>query len=225
MKKIALIISGGDGAGINCTIGAIAESKKYELMGFNDSFDGIISNDSIRLKSSFMENKYLDGKQVIRTSRSKLPRTQKGIDKIKESLHSKDIDALIICGGNGSLVSAKKLFDNGINTIYVPMTIDNDVNYSSYSIGYDTALNNILNTIKGLEDTSANMPGRIFMVEVLGGNSGHLALESGLAGFADLIIIPEFSTDYDDIANAVTNKLKNKNSLIIICSESVEVIL
>lgn len=220
MKRVGLITSGGDGAGINCAIGAISESKIYDLIGFNDSFDGIISGNSFLLDPEFMGNKYLDGKQVIRTSRSKLPYTKEGIDEIKKALYCKNIDTLVICGGNGSLVSAIKLFNNGINTIYLPMTIDNDVNYSSYSIGYDTALNNILNTIKGLGDTSSNMPGRIFMVEVLGGNSGHLALESGLAGFADLVIIPEFSTNYKDITDAVVDKLKNKNSLIIVCSES-----
>lgn len=220
MKKVALITSGGDGSGINAAIEIMSREKSIDLYGFNGGFDGILDNQSIHLTRELCENHSLDGKHLIKTSRSKLPFTKEGRSKLQEKLLMDNFEYLIICGGNGSLKAAQLLNLEGTKTLFIPMTIDNDINGSDYTIGFDTALNRIVDVIYGLQDTASNMPGRIFLVEVLGGDSGNLALESSIAGACDLAIIPEFSTSKNRIVEVVKKKLETKKSIIIICSES-----
>ncbi|WP_208586093.1 6-phosphofructokinase [Gracilibacillus suaedae] len=220
MKKVALITSGGDGAGINSTIEMIAKNTHIDLYGFHGGYSGILSNDPIHLTEEYCENRALDGIHLVKTGRSKLPFSKEGREQLDRRLEAEGFECLVVCGGNGSQKAAQLLYREGTNTIFVPMTVDNDVNNSDYSIGFDTALNKITDVLYGLHDTSANMPGRIFMVEVLGGNSGNLALESAIAGAADLVIIPEYSTYKRDIVHLVKEKLKQKKSLILLCSES-----
>ncbi|QGH36083.1 hypothetical protein GI584_19415 [Gracilibacillus salitolerans] len=220
MKQVALITSGGDGAGINSTIEIMAKNPQIDLFGFHGGYNGILSSDPIHLTEKYCENRALDGIHLVKTGRSKIPYTKEGRDQLRRKLALDNFDCLVVCGGNGSQKAAQLLQIEGTNTIFVPMTVDNDVNGSDYSVGFDTALNKMIEVLYGLHDTSANMPGRIFMVEVLGGNSGNLALESALAGASDLAIIPEYSTKKSDITNIVKEKLKQKNSLIIMCSES-----
>ncbi|SFL59998.1 6-phosphofructokinase 1 [Gracilibacillus orientalis] len=220
MKKVALITSGGDGAGINSTIDMISNNHNIDLYGFHGGYNGILTNDPIHLTPQYGENKVLDGIHYVQTGRSDLPYTQVGRDKLHRKLKSDGFDCLIVCGGNGSQKAAQLLHDEGTNTIFVPMTVDNDIIGSDYSIGFDTALNKLIDLLYGLHDTAANMPGRIFMVEVLGGNSGNLALESAIAGAGDLAIVPEYSTKKSAITMMIKKKLQQKKSLIIICSES-----
>lgn len=220
MTKVAIITSGGDGSGVNAAIEMIAKDKKIELYGFHEGFDGILKNQPIPLTLENCQNYSLDGKQIIRTSRSKLPYEKEGRKKIHEHLKSFGFDYLLIFGGNGSQKAAKLMNSEGTKTIFIPMTVDNDVDGSEYSIGFDTALNRIIGTIHDLHDTAHNMPGRIFMVEVLGGKCGNLALASAIAGGCDLAIIPEFPTDKNKAVDIIVEKLKEKKSIIIVCSES-----
>lgn len=220
MKKVALITSGGDGAGINAMITMLANHKMIDLYGFHGGYDGILANDPIHLTSSYVEHRSLDGIHYLRTGRSKKPYTQEGRAQLHRTLQEQNFDCLIVCGGNGSQKAAQLLFEEGIDTIFVPMTVDNDVIGSDYSIGFDTALNQLIDLLYGFHNTATNMPGRIFMVEVLGGNSGNLAIESAVAGGADLAIIPEYDTRKSEITKVIQEKLKDKQSLIIVCSES-----
>lgn len=220
MKKVALITSGGDGAGINSTIYMLANHQQINLYGFHGGYNGILSNDPIHLTPQFVDNKSLDGIHYIQTGRSNLPYTQEGRERLHRKLKTEGFDCLVVCGGNGSQKAAQLLHQEGTNTIFVPMTVDNDVMSSDYSIGFDTALNKLMDLLYGLHDTAVNMPGRIFMVEVLGGNAGNLALESTIAGAGDLAIVPEYATQKDVIVKNVQKKLKQKQSLIIVCSES-----
>lgn len=220
MKKIAIITSGGDGSGINSAIEMISRGKLIDLYGFHGGYDGILSSQPVHLTQEYCENRALDGTHLIRTARSTLPYTKEGRGKLHHKLNLEGYEFLIVCGGNGSQKAANLLNAEGTKTIFIPMTVDNDVNGSDYSIGYDTALNRIQEILFGLHDTASNMPGRIFMVEVLGGNIGNLALESAIAGACDLAIIPEFSTDRNKVVSLVKEKLHDKKSLIITCSES-----
>ncbi|UOQ83643.1 6-phosphofructokinase [Gracilibacillus salinarum] len=220
MKKVALITSGGDGAGINATIEMMANHPHIDLYGFSGGYNGISINEPIHLTPQFVENKSLAGIHYVQTGRSDLPYTQEGRDKLHRKLKAEGFECLTVCGGNGSQKAAQLLHKEGTNTIFIPMTVDNDVIGSDYSIGFDTALNKLMDLLYGLHDTAANMPGRIFMVEVLGGNSGNLALESTVAGAGDLAIVPEYVTQKRAITKVVKEKLKQKQSLVIVCSES-----
>lgn len=220
MHRVALITSGGDGAGINSMFEMLARNKEIDLYGFHDGYDGILTNQPIPLTQANCENRSLDGAHFLRTARSKLPYTQDGRQKIIQALLEQEFECLVVCGGSGSQIAAKRIHEEGMNTLFIPMTVDNDVIGTDYTIGYDTALNQILKIIANIQNTAVNMPGRIFMIEVLGGNVGNLALESALAGGCDLAIIPEYSTDREEIAKKVQAKLAEKQSLIITCSES-----
>lgn len=220
MIKAAVIFSGGDGSGVNAAIETIVKDREIKLYGFHDGFNGILYNEPIPLTQSICQNRILDGKQILRTSRSKIPLTKEGRKRIKEKIADYNFDYLVIFGGNGSQQAAKLLNNEGIKTFFAPMTIDNDVCGSDYSIGFDTALNRVVSVIHDLHDTAYNMPGRIFMIEVLGGDCGNLALGSALAGGCDLAIIPEFSTDRQKIVESISEKLEDKESIIIVCSES-----
>lgn len=220
MIKVALITSGGDGAGINSAIEMISRNKHIDLYGFDGGYDGILTNTSIHLTSEYCQNRALDGAHLLKTARSELPYTKEGRDQLHRKLEADGYEFLIVCGGNGSQKAAYLLNSEGTKTIFIPMTVDNDVSGSDYTVGYDTALNKITEVLYGLHDTASNMPGRIFMVEVLGGNAGNLALESAVAGACDLAIIPEFSTSRAKIASIVQEKLQDKKSLIMTCSES-----
>ncbi|WP_276705401.1 6-phosphofructokinase [Caldibacillus debilis] len=220
MVKVAVITSGGDGSGVNAAITMISKDKNINLFGFHDGFDGILKNDPIPLKMANIQHYNLDGKQILRTSRSKLPYTKEGREKIQKRLKSYGFEYLLIFGGNGSQKAAKLMNKEGTKILFIPMTIDNDVEGSEYSIGFDTALNRIIEVIHDLHDTAHNMPGRIFMVEVLGGKCGNLALASAIAGGCDLAIIPEFPSDKEKIASIVSEKLNEKETIIIVCSES-----
>lgn len=219
-KKVAIITSGGDGSGINAAINMIAMQEDIDLYGFNGGFDGILYNIPIHISKKYSSQFILEGKQIIKTSRSKKTFDKKGRKEIIKKLIEYKFEYLIVCGGNGSLKGAKLLYDEGFPTIFIPMSVDNDIAASDYTIGYDTALNHIVKVIHDIKDTSYNMPGRIFMIEVLGGNCGQLALASAVAGGVDMAIISEFSTSRKKISDMVKEKLKYKDSLIIICSES-----
>ncbi|WP_017471389.1 6-phosphofructokinase [Amphibacillus jilinensis] len=220
MKKVALITSGGDGAGVNAAINIIAEHPDINLYGFNGGYQGILTGEPILLTKAVIQHQALGGVHYVQTGRSDLPYTTEGRNKLKNKLQSAGFSCLIVCGGNGSQKAAELLYEEGMDTLFIPMTVDNDVIGSEHSIGYDTALNKLLDLLYGFHDTAANMPGRIFLVEVLGGSSGNLALESTIAGAADLAIIPEYSTKLSDITRVVKQKLVNQKSLIIVCSES-----
>lgn len=219
-KKVAIITSGGDGAGINSAIEMIAKEETIDLYGFNGGFDGIVNNGPIHLTAKYCAGYTIEGKHIIQTSRSKKTFTKEGRDEIRESLKKHGFECLIVCGGNGSLNGAQLLNKEGFPTVFIPMSVDNDITGTEYTIGYDSALNRIMDVIHDLHDTAHNMPGRIFMVEVLGGTCGQLALASAIAGGADIAIINEFSRDRMSIARRVKEKLQHKDSLIILCSES-----
>lgn len=218
--KVAIITSGGDAPGINHVIQEISSTECYETWGIHGGYDGIIKNKPFLIENELCKINAMSGKQIVKSGRSRNMFLQERRKEIIEKLKADKFDCLIVCGGNGSLEGAKLLSEEGINTIFIPMTVDNDIGYSEYSIGFDTALNSIIDITKQIHDTSYNMSNRIFMLEVQGGNCGMLALSAGVAGNADFIITPESKLDYAEIAKKIKLKLKETSYILIICSET-----
>ncbi|WP_434642398.1 ATP-dependent 6-phosphofructokinase [Thermoanaerobacterium thermosaccharolyticum] len=223
IKKVAVITSGGDAPGINSALfGMISKNSDIEICGFNGGYDGILNSEPIYFKDINLRQANVSGNYILQTSRSTAPRTEEGRAKIIKRLKSLGINTLIVCGGDGSFKAAELLTEQGMPCLGIPLTIDNDIYGTECTIGYNTAIKRVTDVLYSLHQTAHNMPGRIFMVEVFGGNSGHIALASALAGGADIAIIPEMTRRTEDIVNRINEILKSKNDyVIIVCSESV----
>ncbi|WKV10176.1 ATP-dependent 6-phosphofructokinase [Thermoanaerobacterium sp. CMT5567-10] len=223
IKKVAVITSGGDAPGINSALfGMISKNTDIEICGFNGGYDGILNSEPIYFKDINLRQANVSGNYILQTSRSTAPRTEEGRAKIIKRLKSLGINTLIVCGGDGSFKAAELLTEQGMPCLGIPLTIDNDIYGTECTIGYNTAIKRVTDVLYSLHQTAHNMPGRIFMVEVFGGNSGHIALASVLAGGADIAIIPEMTRRPEDIVNRINEILKSKNDyVIIVCSESV----
>ncbi|MBD1381979.1 6-phosphofructokinase [Metabacillus arenae] len=221
-RNIGIITSGGDASGINAAIYGLLYEKHYSYYLFNQGFDGIVSNDPILVKDKDFHKHVVQGEHVLKTSRSKLPYSEEGRSKIISRLKELGIDTLIVFGGNGSSKALKLLCDEGINGLLIPMTIDNDLYGTDYTIGHDTAVASIQRVLSDLHQTAANMPGRVFMAEVFGADSGHLALASALSGGADLVILPEYKLDIDALHQRIEDIFNSgKDYVLIICAEGV----
>lgn len=223
VKKVAVITSGGDAPGINSALfGMMRRDSSIEVCGFNGGYDGILNSEPVYFKDINLKQANVSGYYVLQTSRSTAPKTEEGRAKIIKRLKSLGIDTLVVCGGDGSFKAAELLNEQGMPCLGIPLTIDNDIYGTECTVGYNTAIKRVTDVLYSLHETAHNMPGRIFMVEVFGGNSGHIALASALAGGADIAVIPEMTREPQDIVNRINEILKSKNDyVIIVCSESV----
>jgi 6-phosphofructokinase 1 len=220
IRNVALITSGGDAPGINSAIYGMVHEKEINFYIFNNGYDGILTNEPILLNKSDLNCKVVQGTHILQTSRSNNTRTKEGRRKIIERLKALEMDALIVCGGDGSSKAAELLDKEGFPCMVIPMTIDNDIFGTDYTVGYDTAVTTIKIVLSNLHQTGFNMPRRIFMVEVFGADAGHLALAGGLAGGADLLILPEYTVDIEQIAARIESIFKEgKEYVVIVCSE------
>lgn len=225
MKKIAVITSGGDAPGMNAAIRAITKSGIYsslEVVGFEDGFQGIIENRFIQLTYSTVNNIIQLGGTIIGTARSKEFMSIEGRKKAFENLKRNNIDGLIVIGGDGSFAGAKCLLDEfEIPVVGIPGTIDNDIEGTDYTIGYDTCLNTIVEAIDKIRDTATSHH-RIFFVEVMGRNAGKLALNSAIASGAEDVLVPEQDQSIEDLAKNLKSLNKGTRSSIVIVAEGDE---
>lgn len=225
MKKIAVITSGGDAPGMNAAIRAITKSGIYnslEVVGFEDGFQGIIENRCIELTYSTVNNIIQLGGTIIGTARSKEFMTQSGRLKAYQNLKNNKVEGLIVIGGDGSFAGAKCLLDEfDIPVIGIPGTIDNDIEGTDYTIGYDTCLNTIVEAIDKIRDTATSHH-RIFFVEVMGRNAGKLALNSAIASGAEDVLVPEQDQNIEDLAKILKSLNKGTRSSIVIVAEGDE---
>ena len=219
MKRIGLITSGGDAPGMNACIRAIT---KYCLnigivpIGFFDGYQGIIENRCLELGFTDVNNIIHQGGTILGTARSEEFRTAQGRSKAIGNLLSNKIDALICIGGDGTFAGANVLSEEmNIPVIGIPGTIDNDISGTDHSIGYDTALNTVIDAIDKIRDTASSHH-RIFFVEVMGRDAGYIALHSGIATGAENILIPETKTDMNALITALTEKEKRKKLVNLI---------
>ncbi|MGD9901550.1 MAG: ATP-dependent 6-phosphofructokinase [Spirochaetales bacterium] len=210
MKKIAVLTSGGDAPGMNACLANLFELCKrfnYRLICFRQGYIGLIDNDFVILKEHDIENIYSLGGSIIKTGRSKEFLTKEGQLKAIETLKINDIDTLIVIGGNGSYRGAQDLEKLGVKVIAIPGTIDNDLNYSTRSLGFDTAVNNSVSAIDKIKDTmSANNRGVV--IEVMGRNSGDIALYSAVASNANAIVVKEVPESKNEIIGSVERAIK-----------------
>lgn len=223
MIKLAVLTSGGDASGMNAAIRAVVRSGIYggmEVYGVHQGFEGLINGEIERLTAGSVADIIHRGGTVLQTSRSEGFKTEEGRKQAAFLLQERGIEHLVVIGGNGSLRGGYELSKLGINVIGIPATIDNDVPYTA-SIGFDTAVNTVLEAINRLRDT-ASSHGRIFVIEVMGRDCGEIALAAGVAGGAESVLIPEIKTDLEQVLEKIRQGSKRgKLHSIIIVAEGV----
>lgn len=223
MKTIAVLTSGGDAPGMNACIRAVVRTGRYhglEVYGIMHGYQGMIEDQFKLLGSDDVGNIIQRGGTILKSSRSKDFLTKEGRQKAFDNLRSHGIEGIIVIGGDGTFAGAKVFTEeHRIPFIGLPGTIDNDLIGTDYTIGYDTALNNVIEAVDKIKDTAASHD-RLFFVEVMGKDVGFIALRSGIGVGAAAILIPEVHTDLDElIANLDAAYKRRKTSSIIIVAE------
>lgn len=226
IRKIAIMTSGGDAPGLNACIRAVVRTAifhKLEVVGIQHGFDGLISGDFIAMNANSVSNIIQLGGTILKSSRSDPFKTKEGRLKAYKKIKKENIDAIILIGGDGSIQGAKAFInEHDVNFIGIPKTIDNDISGTDVCIGYDTALNTATQAIDKIRDTAQSHE-RIFIVEVMGRDSGHIAYGAGLAGGAEAILIPETKADFRNLERTLKKGWnRNKSSLIIVVAEGDE---
>ncbi|RPA68362.1 6-phosphofructokinase [Cyclobacteriaceae bacterium YHN15] len=225
MKKIAVFTSGGDAPGMNACIRAVVRTaifKGLEVYGISYGYDGMIQGNIKKMQSHSVSNIIQRGGTILKSARSEDFMTKEGRKKAYEQLIQYGIEGIVAIGGDGTFRGAKVFFEEyGIPTIGCPGTIDNDIYGTDYTIGFDTAVNTALEAIDKIRDTAAAHD-RIFFIEVMGRDSGYIALECGIGGGAEFVMIPETETDLKRIVKSLKNLRKTKSSSIIVVAEGDE---
>lgn len=227
MKRIGVLTSGGDAPGMNAAIRAVVRYGIYhdmEVYGIKRGYEGLIDGDIERLYRRSVGDIMQRGGTILKTARSVHFQTPEGMEKGFATIKELKIEDLVVIGGNGSLTGAKILAEkHGVNVIGIPGTIDNDLGYTDYTIGYDTALNTVLDAITRIRDTSSAHE-RTTVIEVMGRECGDIALYAGVAGGAECVLTPEFDTDMEAVCKKVTEGVTSgKLHNIIIKAEGVPI--
>lgn len=221
MKTIGILTSGGDAPGMNAAIRAVVRSAIYygcKVYGINRGYKGLIEEDMQEMNLSSVGDIIHRGGTILKSSRCEEFKTEEGRAK---ALKKHKIDCLVVIGGDGSFNGAQKLSDLGFPAIGIPGTIDNDLAYTDYTIGFDTSMNTILDAIGKIRDTSSSHE-RGNIIEVMGRHCGDLALYAGLAGGAESVIVPEMDFKVDDICKRLkTTQKRGKRHSIIVLAEGV----
>lgn len=207
---------------MNCAIRSVFKTgvaMGLQVMGVYHGYKGLIEGKVDYLTHESVENKMHKGGTVLRTARSELFMTEEGVSKAISVLKAYGIEGLIVIGGDGSFRGCMELTKRGIKTIGIPGTIDNDMGYTDFTIGFDTAVNNVTNEIYKIRDTM-RAHDRVGVIEVMGRNCGDIALWAGVAGAADMILVPEVPVSWEDAANKLAqNKLRGKLTSIVMIAE------
>lgn len=222
LKNIAVFTSGGDAPGMNAAIRAVVRSALYHnlnIFGINRGFDGMVSGDIFQMDAKSVANIIQRGGTMLKTARSEEFRTREGRAKAYENLKKHNIDALVAIGGEGTFTGSKIFMEeHPVSIMGLPGTIDNDLQGTDFTIGYDTAINTVIDAVDKIRDT-AESHDRVFIVEVMGRDSGLIALRSGIGTGAEAILIPETKVDFSSYLDRLDEKRKNKSSRIIIVAE------
>lgn len=223
IKSVGILTSGGDAPGMNAAIRAVTRSAiqaGWRVFGIYRGYEGLMHEEIKEFTTESVSNIIQRGGTILKTARSEEYRTEEGRKKAYDNLVKWGIDALIVIGGNGSLTGAVDLArEFNYPVIGLPGTIDNDLYGTDATIGYDSALNTIVECVDKIRDTATSHD-RIFFVEVMGRDAGFLAQNSAIAAGAEAAIIPEDSTDIDQLATYIERGIrKSKNSSIVIVSE------
>ncbi|MEC1637738.1 6-phosphofructokinase [Schinkia azotoformans] len=224
MKKIGVLTSGGDSPGMNAAIRAVVRKAIYhglEVYGINYGYTGLITGDMRKLELGSVGDIIHRGGTMLYTARCDEFKTEEGRQKAIDELNRYGIEGLIVIGGDGSFRGAAKLTEKGFPCIGIPGTIDNDIPGTDFTIGFNTALNTVIDAIDKIRDTATSHE-RTYVIETMGRNAGDIALWAGLAGGAESIIIPEVDYNMDEIvARILRGHERGKKHSIIIVAEGV----
>ena len=224
MKRIGLLTSGGDAPGMNAAIRSVVRSGLYfgmEVYGIERGYAGLIDNNLVKMEMRSVSNIVQCGGTKLRTARCLEMLTKEGQQKALATLEKNGIEGLVVIGGDGSFRGAKVLSEYGIPTIGIPGTIDNDHAYTDYTLGFDTAVNTCIDVINKLRDTMTSHE-RVCVVEVMGRHCGDIALYSGIASGAEIIVVPEIEFNMDEIVAKIRSSRANgKHSNIVVIAEGV----
>ena len=221
IKKIGVMTSGGDSPGMNAAIRSVVRTCAFyeiECVGIYRGYEGMIEGDFTNLDARSVKGIINKGGTFLKSARSHEFRTKEGRQKAYNALKSADIDGIVTIGGDGTFTGALIFNEEfGFPVMGIPGTIDNDIFGTSHTLGYDTALNTVVEVIDKIRDT-ASSHNRLFFIEVMGRDAGHIALSAGIAGGADVILIPEIKYTVDGIIKKL-NEMKKRNvkhSLIVV---------
>jgi 6-phosphofructokinase 1 len=210
---------------MNAAVRAVVRTALYEEMeifGIERGYEGLIAGELSRMDRRSVSDVIQRGGTILKTARSENFQSDEGFKRALNMLQSFQIEGLVVIGGNGSLRGAIDLMDAGVNIIGLPGTIDNDLPFTDFTIGFDTAVNTVLTAISNVRDTSMSHD-RTTIIEVMGAKCGDIAIYAGITGGAEIILIPERETDLNEICRAlIENNNKGKTSSIIIKAEGVE---
>lgn len=225
IKKIAILTSGGDAPGMNAAIRAVVRTAIYhdlEVAGIMHGYDGLINDEFVKLQAVSVANIIQRGGTILKTARSARFMTDEGMELAFNNLKKHNVDALITVGGDGTFRGAKVFGDKyKYSIVGIPGTIDNDLVGTDLAIGYDTAINTVVDAVDKIRDT-AESHDRLFFVEVMGRDAGLIALRSGIAAGAEAILMPETPTNIEVLIDKLKNVKRKKSSKIIIVAEGDE---
>ena len=224
MKKIAVLTSGGDAPGMNAAIRAVVRTAIHngiEVMGVQRGYAGLINGELFPMNRSSVSDIIQRGGTILRTARCLEFKQEEVRKEAVQILADNGVEALVVIGGDGSFTGAKLLSKLGVKTIGLPGTIDNDLTYTDYTIGFDTALNTVVDAIDKIRDTSTSHE-RVSIVEVMGRNCGDIALHTGVACGAEYIITPEKGYDKDELCKVILEgKKAGKMHNLVLLAEGV----
>ena len=219
IKKIGVYTSGGDAPGMNAALRAIVRTAAYhniEVIGIQHGYTGMINGDMIPMGARSVSNIIQRGGTILKTARSREFMTREGRARAAANLSAHGIDGLVAIGGNGTFQGATLLYEEHmIPTVGVPGTIDNDLYGTDFTVGYDTATNTAVEAIDKIRDT-ADAHDRVFYVEVMGRDSGFIALDVGIGGGAEYVAIPEIEENFEAIRQKLTTSGRQRSSIVVI---------
>ncbi|MBI3313321.1 MAG: 6-phosphofructokinase [Candidatus Omnitrophica bacterium] len=222
MQRIGVLTGGGDCPGLNPVIRAVvkrAQIDNWQVLGFRNGWKGMVEDDYIMLDAQSVSGILPKGGTILGTSRTNPYKKSGDLEKVRSTFNKHNLAALIVIGGEDTLGAAYKLFQEGLKVVGVPKTIDNDLNATDYTFGYDTALNIAMECIDRLH-TTAESHNRVMVVEIMGRHAGWIALEAGLAGGADIILIPEIPIDINKTCELIKKRhARGKTFSIIAVAE------
>lgn len=223
IKKIGVLTSGGDAPGMNAAIRAVVRtgiSNGIEVMGIRKGYNGLIRGEMETMTLRSVSDIIHRGGTILQTVRCPEFETDEGLNKAMDIVGIFDLDAIVVIGGDGSLRGARDISKKGLPVIGIPGTIDNDIGGTDYSIGYDTALNTVQDAIDKIRDTAYSHE-RCSVVEVMGRHSGYIALNVGIAGGAEVVLVPErkYDMDTDVIKPILEGRNRGKKHYIVIVAE------
>lgn len=224
IRRLGVLTSGGDAPGMNAALRAVTRTAIYHgisVVGIRRGYEGLLDGDFVPMTRSTVGGILMHGGTILRTARCAEFMRPEGVNAAVTKIRENDIDALAVIGGDGSFHGAEELHKRGVAVVGIPGTIDNDMDGTDCTIGFDTACNTALECISKLRDTASSHD-RMFIVEVMGRHAGYLALETGVACGAEFVLVPELPVDIDAINERLHySKERGKSHSLIVLAEGV----